>query len=108
VPGGFAKQAASGNFTLVELTTPAIIHEWTTKPGKRIFQRFGANFRQTICGPGGPYQQFGGKNEPVTSASAIVILVSGAGAIIPLYFVPLLALCAMVVVKTGLKTFCET
>lgn len=106
LPMGFAEAAVSGAPTLAELDDPGIIHEWTSKPGKRIYTRFGEKFQETICGPNGPYEQFGGKVAPVLGPAAIVQAITS-GLSVAAILIPLLVLIAVLIVKTGLKTYCE-
>ena len=107
VPEGYAQAAASGAPTLAGLDDPAIIHEWTSKPGKRMFKRFGEKFYVTICGANGPYEQLEGKVAPVLGPSAIVASVTASGLSVATFLIPLLVLFAVILVKTGLKTYCE-
>jgi hypothetical protein len=106
VPDGYAEAAASGAPTLAGLDDPAIIHEWTSKPGKRMFKKFGEQFKVTICGPNGPYEQFEDKVGSVLGPSAIVASVTASGLTVAAFLIPLLVLFAVILVKTGLKTYC--
>lgn len=107
IPEGFAQSAALGELTLAGLDDPGIIHEWTSKPGKRIYKKFGEKFRDTICGADGPYEQLEGKIGPVVAPGLIVQSVITSGLSVATFLIPLLVLFAVILVKTGLKTFCE-
>ena len=54
LPTGLAQAAASGNPTVAGLGSAAIVHEWTFKPGKRLFthfvERLGPSCRDYVCG----------------------------------------------------------
>jgi hypothetical protein len=87
-----------------------IVHEWTFKAGKRLFLKVAKKSEETVCGPGGPYRAFinddgllGQADLPRTIAASIVV-----GSFNPAAFwCPLAAYAGLLVVKTGLKTFCE-
>lgn len=44
-PVGLAEAACSGNPAVSALGDPAILHEWTVKPGKRLIGKFKSEFR---------------------------------------------------------------
>lgn len=107
-PRGLAEEAARGAPTVKPLGDPRIRHEWTVKPGKRLFVKLAGKFRIVVCGKDGPYEQFenGLVNQaalPTTIASAI--LVSGLSAATLWY--PVAVYISLLLIKTGLKTFCE-
>lgn len=77
IPDEMAEQFNLGKFDLNQLRDPSIIHEWTILPGQRLLERFGREFKNTICGPGGPYELFnknlvGQAELPVTIAATIL------------------------------------
>jgi hypothetical protein len=115
LPVGMAAAADQGHPTLKALSNnPSIVHEWTFKPGKRLFnhflQKFGREFKEVICGDGGPYQQvmkddglLGQANLPNVIAGTLLTGVFGGAT----FWAPLAVYIAILLVKTGLKTFCE-
>ncbi len=108
LPGGLSAAADNGHFVLSPLADRSLVHEWTFKPGKRLFVRFCDNFKQTICGKDGPYEQFteglvGQASLPTSIASAILM----AGFSAATFWYPLAAYLSILLVKTGLKTYCE-
>ena len=113
LPTGLAAAAARGKPVVAPLANPAIVHEWTVKPGKKLFQafieKFGPKLKETICGKGGPYKQFekgllGQTALPTTIASAI--LTSGLST--ATFWYPLAVYLGLLLVKAGLKTYCES
>jgi hypothetical protein len=108
LPEQLASAAALGQPTVAPLGERDIVHEWTFKPGKRLLIKFGAKFKETICGKDGPYEQFnkdllGQAALPSTIASAILI----AGFSPATFWYPLAVYVSILLVKTGLKTYCE-
>jgi len=86
------------------LLRPEIKHEYTYYPGKEIFEKFSRKFKETICGKDGPYEQFcnglvGQADLPVTIAASIL---SGGQV-----WLPIAVYVGLLIVKTGLKTYCE-
>jgi hypothetical protein len=112
LPGELASAAAEGRPAVAPLGERDIVHEWTFKPGKRLFvrflQKFGCKFKETICGQDGPYEQFnegllGQAALPTTIASTILT----AGFSSEAFWYPLAVYLSILLVKTGLKTYCE-
>jgi len=108
LPQGFALAADTGEFLISSLGDRAIVHEWTFKPGKRLFVKFCSKFKGTICGKDGPYEQFENKLVgqaalPTTIASAVL----AAGFSAATFWYPLAVYLSVLLVKTGLKTYCE-
>ncbi|MGC3991462.1 MAG: hypothetical protein QM796_17610 [Chthoniobacteraceae bacterium] len=109
IPSGFAQQADSGTVDVTSLNDPSIEHEWTRIPGDRLLRRFGKEFRGVICGSDGPHEQFqkgllGQATLPRTIAASI--LTAGfAGAT---FWTPLAVYIALLVIKAGLQTYCNT
>ena len=90
------------------LISPAIVHEWTFKPGKRLLVKFGVKFKDTICGADGPYEQFtngliGQAALPATIAAKILTVGFSAAT----FWYPLAVYVSVLLVKAGLKTYCE-
>lgn len=111
IPSGFAKEAASTVFELESLRSSSIIHEWTSIPGQRLLRRFAAEFKNVICGPSGPYEQFKIKNNllgqatlPTTIASSIL----AAGFSVATFWYPIAVYIALLIIKAGLATYCKT
>jgi len=108
LPQGFASAADAGQFIIAPLGDRAIVHEWTFKPGKRLFVKFCSKFNDTICGKDGPYEQFtnglvGQAALPTTIASAVLAVGFSAAT----FWYPLAVYLSILLVKTGLKTYCE-
>ena len=108
LPTQFASVAAAGQPNITDLGSRDIVHEWTVKPGKRLFLKFRAKFKETICGKNGPYEMFqdnlGQSDLPKKIVEAILL----SGVISPATFwYPLAVYIAILLVKTGLKTYCE-
>ena len=57
-PKGLARTADEGRPTVQPLGGNYIRHEWTVKPGKKLFLKFGEKFKIVICCKDGPYEQF--------------------------------------------------
>jgi hypothetical protein len=107
-PQGLAARAAAGNPTVNELGAPLIVHEWTVKAGKRLFLKFGEKFRVVICGENGPYELFERdllKQSELPVAIVAQILVAGLSTATLWY--PLAVYIGLLIVRTGLKTYCE-
>jgi hypothetical protein len=104
-----AKKASLGKPTLKEFGTPDIIHEWTVKPGKRILikflKKFAKNLKKEICG-NEKYINLLGKDETklVTQVASAIITLSLSSIS---FWLPFVALIAIILVRAGLKTLCE-
>lgn len=108
LPRGFARAATEGRVDLTPLANRNIIHEWLENPGKKLFEKFKGKFRETICGKDGPYEKFvnglvGQADLPLTIASAVLT----AGFSIAAFWIPLVAYFSLLLIKAGLKTYCE-
>ncbi len=108
LPVGLAAAADEGRFDISPLSKPAIVHEWTFKAGKRLFSKFAANFKETICGVDGPYEQLEhGLLKQSALPTVIVTTVLTAGFSAATFWTPLAVYFTLLVIKTGLKTYCE-
>ena len=90
------------------LSSDAIVNERTTATGERILGKFMRKCKDVICGKGGPYETFVKKSagqKALEGQIGAAILGMGIAASSPL--VPLGACCAVLLVKTGLKTLCD-
>jgi hypothetical protein len=113
LPKGLAAAADSGKPTVTPLADPRIVHEWTSKPGKKLFdrflQKFGRKLKETICGKDGPYEQFNkgllGQTALPTSIASTILT---AGFSAATFWYPLAVYLSILLVKAGLKTYCET
>lgn len=108
LPDTFVGFAELGHPNVDELGDADIVHEWTFKPGKRLFLKFGTKFKETVCGKDGPYEQFerGLLNQaslPVTIAATVL----KAGFSAATFWYPLGVYVGILLVKAGLKTYCE-
>jgi hypothetical protein len=110
LPEGLASAAVSGRFDITPLENiESIVHEWTLKAGKRFFTKLASKFKETVCGKDGPYEQFnnGLLNQatlPTTIASTILITSFSTAT----FWYPLAVYMSILLVKTGLKTYCES
>jgi hypothetical protein len=113
LPSGLAEAAANGNPTVKPLDDPKIVHEWTVKPGKKLFnaflQKFGNKFKETICGKSGPYQQFEKRNVHLSALpTAIVLDILRHGFTNDTFWYPLAVYGGVLLIRTGLKAYCES
>ena len=109
IPSGFAQNAEGNVFALDGLTDSSIVHEWTSIPGQRLLRRFAAEFKNVICGPGGPYELLqkdllGQAELPVTIASSILT----AGFSVATFWYPIAVYIGLLITKAGLATYCKT
>jgi len=59
LPTGMTADAATGRPNIKQLGQKDIVHEWTIKPGKRLSDKFGAEFKEVICeGKDSPYGKY--------------------------------------------------
>jgi len=108
LPHGFSQGTMLGSPDLGPLHNPAIHHEWTSIPGRDLLEKFGRKFKEVICGKDGPYEKFnnglvGQADLPITIASSILT----AGLSTAAFWYPLAVYLGLLLVKTGLKTYCE-
>jgi len=106
LPTNLTEKAAGGQQDLSPLLTPEIIHEWTFKAGKRFFDKFTSNFRDTICGPNGPYSQFNKPSFNNAVSTALAVAVAGAISTAAPITYPLAVYCGFLLARNGLKTYC--
>lgn len=108
LPAQLAFAAARGMPTVAPLGNRDIVHEWTLKPGKRLFIKFGTKFKETICGQDGPYEQFNnGLLGQAALPRTITVTILAAGFSPATFWYPLAVYISILLVKTGLKTYCE-
>jgi len=108
VPTGIVAAAAQGKFNMKPLKHKGIIHEWTVYPAQKFLKRFQANLKKNICGKGGPYMQFkngllGQAAMPTTIATTILT----AGFSTATFWYPLAVYAGLLIVRSGLDTYCE-
>jgi len=108
LPRGFAWAATEGRLDLAPLADRSIEREWLVNSGKNLFEKFKVKFKDTICGNDGPYEKFmkglvGQADLPITIASAILI----AGFSMAAFWLPLAVYFSLLLIKAGLKTYCE-
>ncbi|OGO18555.1 MAG: hypothetical protein A2Z15_08915 [Chloroflexi bacterium RBG_16_50_11] len=107
-PTDLAKKAAEGNPNIESLGNANIRHEWTVKVGKKLFLKFGEKFKSVICGKDGPHEQLENKLlNQATLPAAIVSAILTNGFSTATFWYPLAVYIALLLVKTGLKTYCE-
>lgn len=95
------------------LKNPSIIHEWTVKPGKKLFvtflKRFGRNFKETICGKDGVYEEIKtNKLQKDALPTVIVTAIITAGFSPQTFWYPIAVYITLILLKVGLKTYCES
>ncbi len=97
----------AGTTSIERLADASIVHEWTLKPGKRLFTAFSEEFRDTLCGKRGLYEQLKeGKLGASELMSAAVLTIMATGFAIDALWLPLCAYLAVLLVRTGLHEFC--
>lgn len=109
LPDNLAVSLLDEHPNMAPLGHRAIVHEWTLKPGKRLFVRFGAKLKETVCGRGGPYMQF--KKGLLGKAELPAVLVTSiltAGFSSATFWCPLAVYLSLLFIKAGLKTYCES
>ena len=107
-PSDLAAKAAGGKPTVVPLGDVNLRHEWTVKVGKKLFLKFGEKFKSVICGKDGPYEQFEkGLLKQATLPTTIVSAILTAGFSTATFWYPLAIYITLLLIKTGLKTYCE-
>jgi len=91
------------------LMDPSIEHEWTKGPGKDLFELFKKKFKDTICkGPDSPYTKMEkGLVGQADLPAVIVATLIASGIAISTFWIPILVYFALLLVKTGLKMYCE-
>lgn len=108
LPHGGAEAAAQGQPDIEWLQQPGVIHEWTVMAGRRIWMKFRRKFRETICGKGGPYEQFNGgligaEQLPQVMANSILSANFSPATL----WIPIAVYLSLITIKAGLKTYCE-
>jgi len=108
LPKGYAASAAQGSPTIENLDQSDLVHEKAVKPGKRLFDKFARKFKETICGKGGPYEKFcNGLIGQADLPTAIVGAIIATGFSIATIWIPFLMYIVLLIIKAGLKTYCE-
>lgn len=78
------------------------------KAGKRLLLKFGDKFQAVICGKDGPYKQFErGLLKQADLPITIVATILTAGFSLATFWYPLGVYVGLLLVKTGLKSYCE-
>ena len=108
LPRGFAWAATEGRSDFAPLADRSIVHEWLVNPGNNLFEKFKVKFKETICGKDGPYEKFvnglvGQDDLPIKIASAILMT----GFSMTAFWFPLVVYFSLLLIKAGLKTYCE-
>jgi hypothetical protein len=114
LPHGIVEKAVTNVIDITDLTenADAYIHEWTVGPGKMLFNKFTEKFKEkfkdTICGIGGPYKEFEeGRITKLNLPTAMVTSILGAGFTLAGFWIPLVVYIVLLLIKTGLKMYCE-
>ena len=89
--------------------------ERTLSTGQRLLEKFGRNFKETICGKGGPYELFNKTDlHRIASRISKVIVTSfigtpfiGTSFALASVWVSFATVLAWAIIKPGLKTYCE-
>jgi hypothetical protein len=115
LPQGLAAAAAEGRPTVTVdlLCSRDILHEWTLKPGTKLFKRFrekfGPKFKEVVCGKDGFYEQLNkgllGQDKLPAAIAARVLVIGFTPAT---FWYPLALYIGLLLVKTGLKPYCES
>lgn len=109
LPTGLASRLAEGESAVEVLGNPQIVHEWTSKPGKRLAAWFVNRARPVICSPQGIYGLFENKKaserDRVTNLAEAILI--GSAASTGMFWYALAVFIAAIVVKHGIKRVCE-
>lgn len=108
VPTGIVASVVKGERDLSSLRNPEIQHEWTIYPARKFLKKFNAKLKKNICGRNGVYGQFkknmlGQADLPTAIAATIVTGHFSPAAV----WYPLAAYVGLLIVKSGLDTYCE-
>jgi hypothetical protein len=111
LPSGLAEAAAQGQLTLKPLADPAIVHEWTTFPGFKLFTKLVDASRPhldpLVCKDGGLLQQY---REKKLSAADVQMAIAQAllttAFTTDLLWVPLVAFVTVLLVRRSLEWYC--
>jgi hypothetical protein len=105
-------EAASGKPSLHGLDDPDLVHEWTTKPGMRLFKLLVERLRsrseavKRICAPGGIADLLRdgkmGESQVIMAVVQSLLLILAPGQ----FWIPLAVVASTVLVKRGLTQFC--
>ena len=110
LPSGFAGAAANGKAELSALTNPEIKHEWTYGPGRKFLEKFAQNFKDGICK--GEKSIFHQSEKNLLGQSElpqkIVLWILSSGISAATFWYPLAVYIALLILKAGLKTYCES
>ena len=94
LPKGFAAAAAAGEPILSGLESPEIVHEWTTKVGKKLLERLSERFKEALCGKSGLDQMLEKKNAAEVAEAILTF-----GLVNVTFWAPLAVLIAVVLLK---------
>lgn len=108
LPEGFAAAAVEGHPTVTGLDDWRIVHEWTTKPGKKTFYGFYQACREELCGPDGPYELFrqGKVDKNELGMGIAKVFQDVCFSCDPLWY-PLIASLSVCAIRKELETMCE-
>jgi hypothetical protein len=108
-PTGLAEAAANGSPSVTGLEDPKIRHEWTVKPGKRLYnaiiRNLGDELKQLICGKAGPIELAAGAllGAVVEAVAKVFFDHASAGT----FWYPLVCYVAVLVCQPSLEKFCK-
>lgn len=110
LPKDLALAATLGKLSFTPLGSKEIVHEWTFKPGKKVFvqllQRAGPPFKRIVCTPDGPLALLNQElQKPAIRTIAKAILATCFTVVE--FWVPLAVVTAAVLVDLGLRKYCE-
>lgn len=113
LPSGLAASADAGELTVKPLADPAIVHEWTTFPGYRLFTTLVAEARpylaRAICGDGGLYSQYKDKKLSFADLQSAIVIALLAGTFSQAtIWAPFAAIASVILVRRGLGPFCDS
>lgn len=107
-----AAEAASGQPSLRGLGDPDLVHEWTTKPGMRVFKDLVARLQsrsaavKRFCAPGGVAELLKegkmGEGQAIAAVAQSILLFLAPGA----FWIPPAVVASTVLVKRGFSLLC--
>ncbi|QKS28228.1 MAG: hypothetical protein HT579_04330 [Candidatus Accumulibacter similis] len=108
-----AVEAVSGKPSLRGLGDPDLVHEWTIKPGIRLFKEFLERLRSSpatvkaFCAPGGVADLLRdgkmGESQVIAAVAQSMLLILAPGA----FWIPIAVVASTILVKRGLSLLCD-
>lgn len=109
---GVADLAAAGTPTLTLLDHPALVREWTTRPGLAVFhaylKRLDDRLTPLICGDDGLYAKYAGRKVTAPEVHVLIVTAILTDTATPsAFWAPLGALMSVSLMRRGLKRYCQ-